>query len=411
MSSPSLPSVRLPLRPCPAPTAAAPLSRRGSRQSRSLAAPSPALVLLKPLVSAVAPASSSYRSALLLQSSRRYALPEAAEPLTVTPAPIPKVTKEYQEWDSLTAKLAGGANVPFLLLQLPQIILNSRNLLAGNNSALFAVPWLGMLTGLLGNLSLMSYFAKKRETEAVIVQTLGTISTYVVIVQLAMAESMPMPQFVATSAVVAAGLLLNLLNYLGWLPGTLWQLWEDFMTIGGLAVLPQVMWSTFVPFIPNSILPGIICGSLAVAAVVTARLGKLSEGGTKFVGSLSGWTATLLFMWMPVAQMWTNYLNPSNIEGLSAFSMLLAMIGNGLMIPRAVFIRDLMWFTGSVWASTLQGWGNLACMYCFNSISKEFFFATTFGLFLWLGFTFWRDTGAYGNSSPMTSLKELIFGK
>ena len=97
-----------------------------------------------------------------------------------------------------------------------------------------------MLTGLLGNLSLMSYFAKKRETEAVIVQTLGTISTYVVIVQLAMAESMPMPQFVATSAVVAAGLLLNLLNYIGWLPGTLWLLWEDFMTIVGLAVLPQV---------------------------------------------------------------------------------------------------------------------------------------------------------------------------
>jgi hypothetical protein len=32
-------------------------------------------------------------------------------------------------------------------------------------------------------------------------------------------------------------------------------------------------------------------------------MGKLSAAGTKFVGSLSGWTATLLFMWMPVAQM------------------------------------------------------------------------------------------------------------
>jgi hypothetical protein len=36
---------------------------------------------------------------------------------------------------------------------------------------------------------------------------------------------------------------------------------------------------------------------------IQARIGKLSEGGTKLVGSLSGWTATLLFMWMPVAQM------------------------------------------------------------------------------------------------------------
>ncbi|EAZ31881.1 hypothetical protein OsJ_16046 [Oryza sativa Japonica Group] len=316
----------------------------------------------------MARAPASYRSALLLHRRRRYALPPVAA--TATSKPVLKDPKKYQEWDSLTAKFAGAANVPFLLLQLPQIILNARNLLAGNKTALFAVPWLGMLTGLLGNLSLLSYFAKKKETGAVIVQTLGVISTYVVIAQLAMAESMPLPQFVATSAVVAAGLLLNFLNYFGWLPGTLWLLWEDFITIGGLAVLPQVMWSTFVPFIPNSLLPGIISGSLGCKAVVMARMGKLSKGGINFVGSLSGWTATLLFMWMPVAQMWTNYLNPSNIKGLSAFTMLLAMIGNGLMIPRAVFIRDLMWFTGSAWASFLQGWGNLACMYWIYSLER-----------------------------------------
>uniref|UniRef100_A0A0D3FZT1 Maltose excess protein 1-like, chloroplastic n=1 Tax=Oryza barthii TaxID=65489 RepID=A0A0D3FZT1_9ORYZ len=372
MSS-SVSSVRLPLRAAP------PLYGRREWRADGARAPSPALVAVKPL-SCRAPA--SYRSALLLHRRRRYALP-----------PDPK---KYQEWDSLTAKFAGAANVPFLLLQLPQIILNARNLLAGNKTALFAVPWLGMLTGLLGNLSLLSYFAKKKETGAVIVQTLGVISTYVVIAQLAMAESMPLPQFVATSAVVAAGLLLNFLNYFGWLPGTLWLLWEDFITIGGLAVLPQVMWSTFVPFIPNSLLPGIISGSLAATAVVMARMGKLSKGGINFVGSLSGWTATLLFMWMPVAQMWTNYLNPSNIKGLSAFTMLLAMIGNGLMIPRAVH-----WFCLGIFPTGLG----------FDSISRESFLATTFGLLLWLGFTLWRDTIAHGNSSPVTSLKELLFGK
>lgn len=41
---------------------------------------------------------------------------------------------------------------------------------------------------------------------------------------------------------------------------------------------------------------------------------------------------------------WTNFLNPDNIKGLSSVSMLLAMMGNGLMIPRALFIRDLMWY-------------------------------------------------------------------
>lgn len=97
-----------------------------------------------------------------------------------------------------------------------------------------------MLTGLLGNLSLLSYFAKKKEKEAVVVQTLGVISTYVVIAQLAAAEAMPLPHFVSTSAVVAAGLILNLMNYFDLLPSSIWSFWEDFTTVGGLSVLPQV---------------------------------------------------------------------------------------------------------------------------------------------------------------------------
>ncbi|XP_022746180.1 maltose excess protein 1-like, chloroplastic [Durio zibethinus] len=321
-----------------------------------------------------------------------------------------KSTKSYEEWDSLTAKFSGAANIPFLLLQLPQIILNARNLLAGNKTALLAVPWMGMFTGLLGNLSLLSYFAKKREMEAVVVQTLGVVSIYVVITQLAMAEAMPLPYFVATSAVVGAGLILNFLNYHGMLNVTIWQFWEDFITVGGLSVLPQIMWSTFVPYIPNSILPGAIAFVLAMAAVTMAHMGKLSAKGVKFVGAISGWTATLLFMWMPVSQMWTNFLNPDNIKGLSAFSMLLAMIGNGLMIPRALFIRDFMWFTGSTWATLFYGYGNIVCLYFFNSISREFFFAATVGLISWLGMALWRNTVVCGYDSPIRTLKELVFG-
>lgn len=50
--------------------------------------------------------------------------------------------ESYEQWDSLTSKFSGAANVPFLLLQMPQIILNTRNLMAGNPTALFAIPWL-----------------------------------------------------------------------------------------------------------------------------------------------------------------------------------------------------------------------------------------------------------------------------
>ncbi|XP_029127100.1 maltose excess protein 1, chloroplastic isoform X2 [Cajanus cajan] len=293
---------------------------------------------------------------------------------------------------------------------MPQIILNARNLLAANLTALSAVPWLGMLTSLLGNLSLLSYFAKKREKEAMVVQTLGVVSTYVVLVQLALAETMPLPYFLATSVVVVSGLVLNFLNYFGLLNAGIFGFWEDFITIGGLSVLPQIMWSTFVPYIPNSILPGAAAFVIAVLAVTMARTGKLSEKGVKFVGGISGWTATLLFMWMPVSQMWTNYLNPENMKGLSAFTMLLAMLGNGLMLPRALLIRDFMWFTGSAWATFFYGYGNIACLYLLNIISKEFFLAATVGLVSWIGMAFWKDSAVHGYSSPLTSIRDLVFG-
>ncbi|KAL8127608.1 hypothetical protein AgCh_014492 [Apium graveolens] len=243
------------------------------------------------------------RSVLSLQSRKRL------EPICALESDIPKVeavelekNEKFEQWDSWTAKFAGASNLPFLLLQLPQIILNARNLMAGNPSALLAIPWLGMLTGLLGNMSLLSYFVKKRETEVVVVQTLGVVSIYAVITQLAIAEAMPFPYFVVISAVVASCLLVNFMKYFNFLNDGVWRLWEDFITIGGLSALPQVMWSTFIPYVPNTILPGSVAFVLAAVAVVMARLGKLSEKATEFVGSISGWTATLLFMWMPVAQ-------------------------------------------------------------------------------------------------------------
>ncbi|XP_020579706.1 maltose excess protein 1-like, chloroplastic isoform X2 [Phalaenopsis equestris] len=302
--------------------------------------------------------------------------------------PIQAVSKGGQ-WDSMTARFAGASNIPFLLIQIPQILLNQRNLASNNSAALFAVPWLGMLTCLLGNLTLLSYFAKKKEKEAILVQTLGVVSIYIVIVQLAVAGAMPLLQFTATSAAVVAGLVLNFMNYYGWLLQWVWQIWEDFITIVGISVLPQVMWSTFVPYIPSSNLPGLICCSLAIVVIILTRTGKLSKKAVRYVRSISGWTATLLFMWMPVAQMWTNYINPDNIRGLAALTLLLGMIGNGLMIPRALFIRDLM---------------------CLKSISSKFFWASTVIMLTCLGMAAQQDRIAHGYSSPFQSIKELFFG-
>ncbi|KAG0572427.1 hypothetical protein KC19_VG094300 [Ceratodon purpureus] len=209
---------------------------------------------------------------------------------------------EYKHWDGMTARLAESATVAFLLLQLPQIILNTQNLMSGNNVALTAIPWMGQLTGLLGNLSLLSYFAGKRERGATVVQALGVLSTGVVITQLALGGAMPYPIYLGTAAVVVVGLLFNWLSYFNKLSLTLWQLWLDSVTVGGLTFLPQIMWSTFVPYISPSILPGTSFGTIALLLVILNRLNKLPPAALKFYTGLSAWTATLLFMWGPVAQ-------------------------------------------------------------------------------------------------------------
>lgn len=98
----------------------------------------------------------------------------------------------------------------------------------------------GQLTGLLGNLSLLSYFAGKKERGAMVVQAVGVVSTLVVLSQLALAGSMPSLAFAVTASTVVVGLLLNFLSYQNMLSPALWQLWGDAVTVGGVTVLPQV---------------------------------------------------------------------------------------------------------------------------------------------------------------------------
>ena len=59
--------------------------------------------------------------------------------------------------------------------------------------------------------------------------------------------------------------------------------------------------------------------------------------------TLGAWIATLLFMVMPVAQLIKNYTQPDSLEGIAIGSVLLGALGNGLMIPRALFLRDVIW--------------------------------------------------------------------
>ncbi|KAL0432265.1 UNVERIFIED_CONTAM: Maltose excess protein 1, chloroplastic [Sesamum latifolium] len=144
-------------------------------------------------------------------------------------------------------------------------------------------------------------------------------------------------------------------------------------------------------------------------------MGKLSDKGVKFLG-LAGdshssfqWMG-LLHKWLSssffvdvvalaggllfnhdifLSFQWTNLLNPDNIKGLSAVSMLLAMIGNGLMIQTCT-ISFGFYVLQEHQQGVLLGFNpRLSCLDRTD---------------------IWRDTQAHGLSSPFTSLKQLVFG-
>lgn len=49
-------------------------------------------------------------------------------------------------------------------------------------------------------------------------------------------------------------------------------------------------------------------------------------------------------------------------------SILLGMLGNGLMVPRALYTRDKIWFLGVGWGP-LMGWVQLLSLYVAHGIT------------------------------------------
>lgn len=317
----------------------------------------------------------------------------------------------YLSWNFATATVAEFATVPFLLMQFPQIILNTHNLISGSDSVLFAVEWTAQLTSLMGNLSLLTYFVNKRERGASIVQAVGVLTTLVVLLQLAIAGAMPLPVFIATTIACLIGFIVNSLNYTDLITEDAWNIWTHILGVGGMYVLTQVVWCTFVPYLPRSKLPGIIAAVLLLVLIQLGNWGQLPAALLNVLEGISGWIATLLFMWSPVSQLYANIRNPDNLHGLSVFTILLALIGNGMLIPRALFIRDLMWFTGSSWGCTVQGWALLLSMYLNKATNSLLFWGVTCGLLLWLGIIALKDMRAYSLLNPLAPFIEIVKGK
>lgn len=211
------------------------------------------------------------------------------------------------------------------------------------------------LTSLMGNFFLLSYFVSKKERGASTVQAAGVLTTLIGLLQQTIAGAMPLDVFVATVVACLAGFALNSLNYTNVIADGVWKVWIEITCIGGVYVLTQVVWSTFVPYLPRSKWPGTVSAVAVLVLIELVRWGQMPSVLVDVSGGISDWVAMLLFMWSPVSQLNAIIRNPANLNGLSVFTILLTLIGNGMIIPHSLFIQDPLWFIGSSRGYSMQG--------------------------------------------------------
>jgi hypothetical protein len=300
--------------------------------------------------------------------------------------PAPKAPSAFaQRWDRWTQNLTDFAAVPFLALQAPQIWANVQNLLAGHPEALVNLPWIGYSTGILGNMLLLGWFASQKEKSAARVQAIGVVTSAVVVGQIFLAGHMPLLAFATVMPAIVAGLLINYAKIKDKAPAALWNVWSKGSSLLGLVILPQVLWTTFAPAAYASFLPAVLSAVLGIGLSYLDSKGRLPGALKSVWGNLGAWTATLLFMYGPIAQLMANVSNPAGMAGIAIGTLFLAMAGNLLMLPRAMHTKNAIWFTGSAWGVVMGGWAVLLTMFLAGFAAPWLFWAATLAVPAWLG--------------------------
>lgn len=277
-----------------------------------------------------------------------------------------------ERWSLATEQLVASASLPFSILVLPQVIQNTINMSSGNHAALQIISWEGYLSGLLGNTLMCTHFAHlASERSAVMVQIIGIVNNLAILLQVTLASFMPLPAFVATLALTSFSIGASLLklkeHHSPKSSTTLWSTWQ--LTLGSisLAIVSQIVTGLLIANHSLGLWPSVATLiSLSVYALVQITTRGKEQGLAfilgPFAAQLPGWTATLLFALCPLPQLIRNFLEPQSLAGLSLATMLFALCGNALMVPRAYFINDKVWMVGSTWA-VVAGFGQIAGMW------------------------------------------------
>ncbi len=283
-------------------------------------------------------------------------------------------------WDEKTQRFVEASWGIFGLLQFPQIWTNAVNLAqvhpwlqsalslvgvsAGHLAVISGIPFLGVSSGILADSILMSYFIGSKEYAPAVVQTIGVVMASVMLSQVALAGFVPLAIYFTALPLILTHLALNFLKWKGRLPEKIagipvWSAWQKGLSLLGLFLLPAGVSSMFTGASAGGV--SLILGGAAALAglgfMIAEHHGKLSRKWQGHWASFGAWLATLLFMFMPIAQIHSIFNNSVGMHGLALPSFLMGAVGNLLMLPRAIMTQNRIWFVGSSWAVLVGGLG------------------------------------------------------
>jgi hypothetical protein len=312
-----------------------------------------------------------------------------------------------EKWSQRTQKFAELATLPLLAVTLPQIILNSQNIMNGNGSLLAGISYEGYACGALGNLLLLSYFSAIEEPAGRNIQAIGVVNTSFLLSQLYFTGNCGDLSFQAYLACTSVALFGVVSAYFkkemfkdARTREILCNLYERFLGVIGYTSVPYIL--TQALFKTSEDVSQLF--AFAAFCMILLRCAKdhfkfdtpsfLDQFMNLKWQTLMGWTATLLFSLLPIAQISTSTANPTNISSLSLIAVVLGGCGNSLMLARAWHIRDWCWTLGAFGGSAVGSWGVLVTMFMYGhkQVPLEVFLSLSMLYWGWVAFVILYDS-------------------
>lgn len=356
---------------------------------------------------------------------------------------------DRHRWERFSQMMVSLSILAFLPLQLPQIWRNF-GLMTTQDPATIAhlkvIPVLGYVSGMVANLLLMCYLADRRERWGAIVQCLGIVTSGIVVTQLFTVGLVHPMLFTGLALGVALGIGFNGIQlWRGGNPASsdpssdpadpspspqgfdrLWTAWKNGLNILGLTLFPWILtWQLRESLAPNLPLGVGLAGScilLGISSTVLLEsrlpqpwaehplfspLDRLLHLFQRYWAVLSGWTANLLFMFGPAAQLLANLVHPESIAALALPTQFLSALGNLFILTRSgtLFIQghDRVWAVGSLWEVTVRSLVFLTIAY-YGFMSWSWFEGYASGVFL---YGLW----IYHNARTVRSNPEVQLGR